>query len=160
MASLDLKFDVLENIADETAAPKFTKAQGSWLKSIKGRSRKLTSSPPQSNTTKLPDKELAIILRDYLQTTSTSENAMEDVAQSILALLPPSAPYSKETFLLAHLCIDAAEQIPYYHHSQVKLARLLHYLAGSLKLMSKEVKQVRPIRILLCSILTPTVTGK
>lgn len=77
------------------------------------------------------DKTFAF-LRDYLQPDSTL--TLEFTARSIEDLLPMKAPLSDEIWYFGELCIEVAEQIPYHHPSQFKLAGLLEYLANSPKL--------------------------
>lgn len=72
------------------------------------------------------------ILHDFLQPDTAS--TLETTAQSILDLLPENAPYGHEVWILGETCIEIAEQIPYHHPSQLKLAALLDYIGMSPKL--------------------------
>lgn len=75
------------------------------------------------------DKIFAL-LRDFLQPDSTL--TLEFTATSIEDLLPAKAPLSEEIADFGDSCIEVAEQIPYLHTSQLKLAGLLEYLSNSL----------------------------
>lgn len=79
----------------------------------------------------IPDKTFAL-LRDFLQPDSNLR--LESVARSIEDFLPENAPLSTEVWDFGESCIEVAEQIPYYHPSQLKLTGLLEYLANSPKL--------------------------
>lgn len=72
------------------------------------------------------------ILHDFLQPDTAS--TLETTAQSILDLLPENAPYGHEVWIFGETCIEVAEQIPYHHPSQLKLAALLDYIGMSPKL--------------------------
>lgn len=58
---------------------------------------------------------------------------LKTTAESILNLLPEEDSYSTDVSSFGNTCIDLAEQIPYHHPSQLKLADLLEYLASSMK---------------------------
>lgn len=67
------------------------------------------------------------LLRQYLL-QAEGGLSLAHTAQSIIALLPdPPEPrgWSEELVVLWELCLTAAEQIPYYHVCQTKLARLV-----------------------------------
>ena len=72
------------------------------------------------------------ILQDCLQ--PDTRLSQESTANSILDLLPENEPYPGNVWDFGGLCIELAEQIPYYHPSQLKLAELLRYIGMSTKL--------------------------
>lgn len=74
------------------------------------------------------------LLREYLQPNSTPTKV--STAQSILDLLPQSAPLSNEVWLFGETVLELAEQIPYHHPSHLKLVLLLDHLGTSTKLNS------------------------
>ncbi|KAI9847730.1 MAG: hypothetical protein M1837_001978 [Sclerophora amabilis] len=69
------------------------------------------------------------LLRGFLQPDTSL--TLDSTAQSILDLLSPYAPHSTEVWVFGETCIELAEQIPYYHPSQLKFAELLEYLGQS-----------------------------
>ncbi|KAI9837081.1 MAG: hypothetical protein M1819_000730 [Sarea resinae] len=79
----------------------------------------------------LTDKTFRL-LRDFLQPDTVL--TMESTAESILELLPENAPLSTDIWSFGETCIELAEQIPYYHPSQLKLAALFEHLGQSAKL--------------------------
>jgi len=91
----------------------------------------------------IPDKTFAL-LRDFLEPHSTV--TLEFTARSIEDLLPGKAPLSTEIWDFGESCIEVAEQIPYYHTSQLKLAGLLEYLASSPKLGQSHASKVNYLR--------------
>ena len=73
------------------------------------------------------------VLRDFLQPNAAP--TLESTAQTLLDLLPAEKTVgSDELMFFNNVCIDFAEQIPYCHPSQHKLAALMECLAGSAKL--------------------------
>ena len=73
------------------------------------------------------------LLRDFLQPNSTL--TLDITAPKLLELLPSQkAVGSTDLMAFNNICITFAEQIPYHHPSQHKLAALMEYLAGSMKL--------------------------
>ena len=72
------------------------------------------------------------ILRDYLQPNTTL--TLHSTALSVLELLPDGHPQSMDVGFFGDTCIELAEQIPYHHPSQIKLAGLLEYVGNSEKL--------------------------
>ena len=73
------------------------------------------------------------VLRDFLQPDSAS--TLESTARILLDLLPAEKTVgSDELMFLNNVCIEFAEQIPFSHPSQHKLAALMECLAGSTKL--------------------------
>lgn len=72
------------------------------------------------------------ILRDFLQLDAAV--TLESTAKSILDLLPEKDPHSDNVGSFGEMCIELAEQIPYHHPSQLKLAALLEHLGKSTKL--------------------------
>ena len=79
----------------------------------------------------IPDKIFSL-LREFLQ--PQSRRTLESVARLIIETLPDKAPQSREVWAFGESCIEIAEQIPYSHPSQLKLAGLIEYLANSVKL--------------------------
>lgn len=91
----------------------------------------------------ISDKTFAL-LRDFLQPDSTL--TLEFTARSIEDFLPAKALLSEEISDFGESCIEVAEQIPYHHMSQLKLAGLLEYLANSPKLGQQYDSKVNYIR--------------
>ena len=71
------------------------------------------------------------ILRDYLQPDTTL--TLHSTALSVLELLPNDDPQSIEVAFFGETCVELAEQIPYHHPSQIKLAGLLESIGDSEK---------------------------
>jgi hypothetical protein len=86
------------------------------------------------------DKTFAI-LRDYLQPNSAM--TLSSAEKSILDLLPNDDQYATDVLTFGEVCIEVVEQIPYYHPSQIKLARLLEHLGTSTKLTAVIIAKVR-----------------
>lgn len=82
------------------------------------------------------------LLRGFLQPDTNM--TLQSTAQSILDLLPEKDPQSTEIWSFGEICIELAEQIPYYHPSQLKLAALLEYLGKSTKLGQTDTSKVIP----------------
>ncbi|EFX01112.1 hypothetical protein CMQ_6054 [Grosmannia clavigera kw1407] len=59
------------------------------------------------------------------------------VVTSILELIPTDASEYGEVCGFGQICVELAEQIPYYHPSQLKLVKLLQELGQSSKFKSK-----------------------
>lgn len=81
------------------------------------------------------DARVAAILRDFLQ-PDTKLTVLE-AAKAILVLIPANASEYAEVCSFGEICVELAEQIPYHHPSQLKLAQLLHFLSTSPKFMYK-----------------------
>lgn len=75
------------------------------------------------------DQQAFAILRDFLQ--PDSNESLSSVSTSILALLPDHDTEGTLIWALGELCIELAEQIPYFHPSQLKLVRLLQHMSAS-----------------------------
>ena len=90
----------------------------------------LTNMSSLNLKTEDPDDEICVktlhILQDFLQ--PSSRLTVQSAAQSILKLLPGNDPYSIEVMEFGGTCIEVAEQIPYHHPSQIKLADLIEEL--------------------------------
>lgn len=71
-------------------------------------------------------KHLFSILHDYLQPKTVT--TLQYTAASIVAILPKRDIGSTEVWMFGELCIQLAEQIPYYHPLQLKLVALVDYL--------------------------------
>lgn len=80
------------------------------------------------------DQQAFPILRDFLQ--PDSEQSLNPTSISILTLLADEDPNGKPMLFLGELFIELAEQIPYSHPSQLKLARLLQQMSLSDKVIS------------------------
>ena len=76
------------------------------------------------------------LLQDYLQPDSTM--TIESAADSILNILPENDSSSMEVSSFGDACLDVAEQIPYYHPGQLKLADLLEYLGNYMKFVVRD----------------------
>ena len=74
------------------------------------------------------------LLSDHLQPDTTS--TQQSTAKALLDLLPDGKPESSDIWSFGETCIDLAEQIPYHHPSQLKLAALLDCMGKSTKLKS------------------------
>ena len=100
--------------------------------------RRNFASPIMSLDLKLEDsfddlcKEMLPILRDFLQPDTAV--LLETTANKILDLLPDKSPNSNDVWVFGEICIELAEQIPYHHPSQLKLAGLLELLGKSTKI--------------------------
>lgn len=91
---------------------------------------------PQSKTgwtgrTDYTEAKMATILRDFLQ--PDSKVSLHEISREILALIPANAVNNAEVGSFGEICVELAEQIPYDHPSQLKLAQLLHSLSHSPK---------------------------
>ncbi|KAK2768831.1 hypothetical protein FQN54_000691 [Arachnomyces sp. PD_36] len=82
-------------------------------------------------TTAYSNSRVFLILRDFLQPRSSK--SLDETVKSILNLLPENAPESDEVWCVGQVILELADQIPYYHPSQVKLARVMEQLCRSKK---------------------------
>jgi hypothetical protein len=73
------------------------------------------------------------ILNDFLQ--PDTETSLETTVESILKIVP-DAPLSDEVAMVGDIVLELAEQIPYHHPAQMKLARVMEGLMTSPKFMS------------------------
>ena len=80
------------------------------------------------------DNRFSAVLRDFLQPTSAL--TLDAATQLTLDALPNDAAHSHESWSLAETCVELAEQIPYHHASQLKLAALMENLLRSKKLLT------------------------
>ena len=98
------------------------------------------------------DLEIQIfhILRDFLQPSTAM--TLESGGRLILALLPEEEPLSGAVWSFGEVCIEMAEQIPYYHPSQIKLVGLLEYLQWSTKFGATHFSKVCAWSILILQI--------
>ncbi|KAI9860061.1 MAG: hypothetical protein M1813_006409 [Trichoglossum hirsutum] len=126
MASLDLKMEDFASIP----SPK-TKTTSSLISALKSKFGHKSTPYKTTGTSSSSTDKIFIILRDFLQPDAAL--SLESTAKSILDLLPEEAPLSTEVWSFGELCFELAEQIPYYHPSQIKFARLLEYLGRSTK---------------------------
>lgn len=88
-----------------------------------------------TGTSEYSDHKAFLILGDFLQPDTTT--SLGSALNSILDILPDRAPLSKEVWSFGVLCFEIAQQIPYSHPSQQKLARLLEGLKESEKVTEK-----------------------
>ena len=86
------------------------------------------------------DNRFSVVLRDFLQPTSAL--TLDAATQLTLDALPNDAAHSHESWSLAETCVELAEQIPYHHTSQLKLAALMENLLRSKKLLAIPVENV------------------
>jgi hypothetical protein len=135
MASLDLKLE--DYTGDSTPEMKTTTPIISTLKSKIGHKN---TAYKTAGSSAYSDDKVFIILRDFLQPDSTL--SVESATQSILDLLPENAPLSDEIWSFGEVCFELAEQIPYYHPSQLKFARLLEYIGRSTKVNQRGTSKV------------------
>lgn len=80
------------------------------------------------------------ILRDYLQPDTAL--TLDSAVQSSLDILPDKPAHSTDVWVFGEVCIELAEQIPYHHESQLKLAGLLERLGASTKVTSTSIPPV------------------
>lgn len=81
------------------------------------------------------DQQAVAILRDFLQ--PDSKISVDSASPSILALLLDENLEGMAVWLLGELFIELAEQIPYFHLSQVTLIQLLQQMGPSPKVTTK-----------------------
>lgn len=125
MASLEL---IIDNFQDPDPAKAKPETILSILKSKLGNQ---STAYKYVGTTGYSDTKVFLILRDFLQPDTTK--SLESTIQSILDLLPKNAPMSSEVWCVGQVCLELAEQIPYHHPSQIKLARVVEELSRSAK---------------------------
>ncbi|KAF7169899.1 hypothetical protein CNMCM6106_004769 [Aspergillus hiratsukae] len=77
------------------------------------------------------EDEVFQILNDYLQPDTKTH--VDSAVKSILALLPENNPFSPKVWKVGEVVLQLAEQIPYHHPSQFKLARVMEELTTSPK---------------------------
>jgi hypothetical protein len=82
-------------------------------------------------TTEYSQEKVFQVLNDYLQ--PDTKMSLDSAVHSILALLPEKEPLSTEVWSVGEVVLQLAEQIPYHHPSQIKLARLMEGLTRSPK---------------------------
>ncbi|OAA56361.1 hypothetical protein SPI_07972 [Niveomyces insectorum RCEF 264] len=136
MSALHLTVDVVDNAAaysarsEETDKKEKADRRASWKRLPWTKGNQLDKPLPRNlpkGGTGYTDAKVAAILRDFLQPdTKLSEKV---VAESILALIPTNAVENREVSRFSSICVELAEQIPYDHPSQFKLAQLLRRLA-------------------------------
>lgn len=137
MATLNLTVDSVDNAAAYGINEKPKRKE----KGISARVRSVFSSnTPLLRTipaggTDYSEARVAAILRDFLQ--PDAELSLQEAAKSLLVLIPPNASGHAEVCSFGGICVELAEQIPYHHVSQLKLAQLLHYLSVSPKFKHK-----------------------
>ena len=120
MASLDLKLEPVVEIDPRDA-------KTSVLSAVKSRFGKTTTA--NSN------QKVFAVLRDFLQPDTAIP--IKSAVKSILDLLPAEAAESDAIWSFGEVCLEIAEQIPYSHPSQIKLALLLEQMGQSHKLTSR-----------------------
>lgn len=122
MSALHLTVDSVDNVASYST-------NGDPITNIKGISlwiRLLFSSgnPIPRNIwaggTDYSETRVAAILRDFLQ--PDTKLSLQEAAKAILVLIPANASGYAEVCSFGEICVELAEQIPYHHPSQLKLA--------------------------------------
>ena len=83
------------------------------------------------------------VLRKYLEPWTAM--TMEQAGYEILQFLPEDVTPSGPAYTFGGVCIEVAEQIPYYHSSHVKLVELLGYLAESPQACCKSTEVGQPL---------------
>jgi hypothetical protein len=137
MSALDLTVDFVDNAAAygiSSTPPKQGKFLGCWSRSAFGSDKPIARNV-RAGGTDYSDAKVATILRDFLQ--PDTKITLKEAAISLLALIPANASGYGEVCSFGEICVELAEQIPYHHPSQQKLAQLLRYLSGSPKFMYK-----------------------
>ncbi|KAF7594723.1 hypothetical protein BBP40_008430 [Aspergillus hancockii] len=86
-----------------------------------------------ARTTDFRGTKVFRILDDFLQ--PDTETSLEVAVKAILEFIP-DAPLSDEVALVGDIVLELAQQIPYHHPSQVKLARVMEGLTTSPKFIS------------------------
>jgi hypothetical protein len=126
--ALDLKYMNLEDLGpdeiEKTTPGEEDKTIVSSLKQIDE-----PSSPIECT---YYDYKVFLILRDFLQPHSTT--SLIDAIDRVIDVYPDGCPFLRE---INWLCFEIAEQIPYYHPSHLKLARLLWGIGQSEKRVRK-----------------------
>ena len=69
------------------------------------------------------------ILQDYLQPESSA--LLQGTVHAVFDVLPKGKPGSNEVWNFGQACLDIAEQMPYWHPSQLKLVGLVAELSYS-----------------------------
>ncbi|KAI0479322.1 hypothetical protein GGR56DRAFT_634446 [Xylariaceae sp. FL0804] len=131
MASLDLKIENEDGPGSDTVESASPKA--GLVHSLRQKWR--PKADKASGTIYDTSARLAGILRNFLQPDSAT--SLDEAAGSILKLIPPNASHSTEVRIFGDYCVELADQIPYYHPSHLKLARLLQRLNISSKFTDK-----------------------
>ena len=75
------------------------------------------------------DDKIFYLIRDYLQPRTTL--TLRSTSEAIVKPLEGQDVDAADSSMLGEICIDLAEQIPYYHPSQSKIVRLLESLFES-----------------------------
>jgi hypothetical protein len=136
MESLHLTVDCVDNAAEYAGSGGRTN-KGTALSRIQ--SVFTSDKTPLRNTlaggTKFSEAKVAAVLRDFLQ--PDSKISLREAAGSIMNMVPDNAQENAEVYSFGEICVELAEQIPYYHSSQFKLAQLLQYISTSPKFLSK-----------------------
>lgn len=137
MSALDLTVDSVDNAASHGLSDAPRARYGGIIYRI--RSFFISNKPlPRAilaGGTDYSEARVAAILRDFLQ--PETKLSLQEVAKSILVLIPANAAGNAEVFSFGEICVELAEQIPFDHPSQLKLAQLLHHLSMSPKFMYK-----------------------
>lgn len=147
MASLKLKLEGSED--PDIAQPK----PKSLFSSLKSKLRNESHAYKTVGTTTFSESKVFLILQDYLQ--PDSKTSLESAVQSILSLIPENASLLTEVYYLGLVFLELAEQIPYDHPSQIKLARVVEELSRSAKLTEPRDWRVRLRPLLLLRQIAP-----
>lgn len=127
MASLKL---MLERHDDQEASAK----PKTLFSSVKSKFSNQSTAYKTVGTTDYSDTKVFNLLKDFFQ--PDTQNTLQGTVEVILKLLPDDAPMSNEVAGVADVCLEMAEQIPYHHPSQIKLARVVEELSRSSKVTS------------------------
>lgn len=130
--ALDLKFNQFEGPGpDEIERTVSREAEKTIVSPLKSKSFQIDDpSSPIEYT--YYDYKVFLILRNFLQPNSTI--SLSDAVDRVVDILPDGWSNLRD---INWLCFDLAEQIPYYHPSHLKLARLLWGIGKSEKLVEK-----------------------
>lgn len=136
MASLNLK---LEGFSEANMS---TASTISAMSSMEPKLSHEEAADKSAEVSAYSDDKVFIILRDFLQPSSSL--SLKSTVEAIIDLLPDNA-LSNEVWSFGSVCFELAEQIPYYHPSQQKLARLLEELVESDKITEQFYPTVGPL---------------
>ncbi|RFU27689.1 hypothetical protein B7463_g8636, partial [Scytalidium lignicola] len=136
MSTLNLTLEGLDDAAAYASSKpkKASKLSIPWINSL-GQPHKTPAASRLAGTTDYTAAKVAAILQEFLQ--PDSKTSLEKAAESLLFLISANASEYAEVYSFGEICVEFAEQIPYHHPSQLKLARLLKYLSRSPKFDSK-----------------------
>ncbi|KAL1872447.1 hypothetical protein VTK73DRAFT_1525 [Phialemonium thermophilum] len=138
MATLHFKSESLgesDSLGEKSPTPK-PPSKKTWSNFLVGSSRRNTEKNTAYRNANgvVPeyDRKIFAILSDFLQ--PYSQMTISSAATAVLDLLPSNAPLSTEVWVTGELVLELAEQIPYNHPSQVKLAKMMEQMRWSSKI--------------------------